>query len=183
MKKRTFIGIILIVAALLKLASMWNIIEWDWLWQQPWTAYVAPIVFLCVGLSLIVNGLVLNNGQWLRRPVPLGDNGKRICCSASLGGDEYIYNGEEFHGADLEARFGGIRLDLRDAVITEDEEINIRTLMGGVELYVPANVNVEVNSRSFIGGVGKETNRRIIPNAPCLHIVASNIMGGVSIKN
>ena len=44
------------------------------------------------------------------------------------------------------------------------------------------NVNVVVKSRSFIGGVGNETDGNPKPNVPSLHIVASNFFGGVSIK-
>ena len=33
-----------------------------------------------------------------------------------------MYHGETFHGARLDAFCGGIRMDLREAVITEDEE-------------------------------------------------------------
>ena len=39
------------------------------------------------------------------------------------------------------------------------------------------------NIARFIGGVGNETVGRAIPNAPCLHVIASNFLGGVSIKD
>jgi len=109
--------------------------------------------------------------------------GKRLKMAASMGGDEYIYNGERFHGADIDATFGGIRLDLRGAEITEDEEIDIHTFMGGVEVYVPAGVNVVVKSRSFIGGLSNETSRVQNKGQKTLHISASNILGGVRIMN
>ena len=73
--------------------------------------------------------------------------------TARTGGDEYVYRGETFHGARLDAFCGGIRMDLREATITEDEEIDIHTFCGGIELFVPNHVNVVVKSRSFIGGV------------------------------
>ena len=76
-----------------------------------------------------------------------------------------------------------LRMDLREAVITEDEEIDIHTFCGGVELFVPAHVNVLVKSRSFIGGVGNSTVHVPDKDAPCLHIVASNFFGGVDVKN
>ena len=99
------------------------------------------------------------------------------------GGDEYVFRGEPFHGARLDAFCGGIRMDLREAVITEDEEIDIHTFCGGIELYVPAHVNVIVKSRSFLGGVGNSATRNADPQAPTIHIVASNFCGGVDIKN
>ena len=182
MSRRTFIGIIFIVAALLKLADMWNLVCLDWLWQQSWTNYIAPVFLLYVGGMLLINSYRRDRDQWLQRPIPVNEDGKRIRCAVSFGGDEYVYRGEAFHGARLDASFGGIRLDLRDAVINEDEEIDIHTFLGGVELMVPDNVNVVVNSHSFIGGVGNETVACPDKDAHCIHITASNFLGGVSVK-
>ncbi len=183
MKRRKIIGIIFIVGALLKLADMWGIYQLDGLWNHPWTAYIGPLLILYIGVELIISSYSRYPSQWLHRPLPIGDDGKRICCSVRYGGDEYVYHGEPFHGARLDAFCGGIRLDLREAVITEDEEIDIHTFLGGVELFVPQSVNVVVKSRSFIGGVGNEAARNVTPGTPCLHISASNFFGGVSIKN
>lgn len=185
MTRRTIIGIIFIFAAMMKLVSMWRIfhLDWfEWMWQHPWAEYLAPVLLLFIGVKLIVSSYQRNPSQWLQRPLPQGEDGKRISCAVRFGGDEYVYHGEPFHGAYLYAFFGGLRLDLRQAVITEDEEIDIHTFAGGIELLVPASVNIEVKSRSFIGGVGNKTVGRFITGAPCLHIIASNMLGGVSIK-
>ena len=159
MKTKTIIGILLIVAGAWKLANLWGIIENDWLWHQPWTAYVAPVLLLWVGATIIVDSYRRDPDQWLQRPLPFGEDGKRICCSVHYGGDEYVYRGEAFHGARLDA------------------------FCGGIELFVPTNVNVVVQSRSFIGGVGNHTTHTADPKAPTIHIVASNFFGGVDVKN
>jgi len=184
MTKRIIIGTLFVAFALLKLCDMWNILHWEWMWRQPWTEYVCPVVTICVGVDLLFSGRHRNHrDRWLQRPVPASEEGKRIVCDAKFGGDEYVYHGESFHGACLRTHCGAILLDLRDAVITEDEAIDISNFIGGVELYVPTTVNIIVRSRSFIGGVGDETSNRVKPDAPSLHIVASNFIGGVSIKN
>ena len=183
MKPRTIIGILLIVAGAWKLANLWGIIENDWLWRQSWTVYIAPVLLLYVGAMTIVDSYRHNPDQWLRRPLPIGEDGKRICCSVHYGGDEYVYHGEIFHGARLDAFCGGIRMDLREAVISEDEEIDIHTFCGGIELIVPTTVNVDAKSQSFIGGVGNHATHTADPKAPTIHIVASNFLGGVDIKN
>ena len=182
MNRRTIIGIIFVVAALLKLANMWGIIQLNWLWEHPWPEYFAVFLILYIGVELIIYGFSHDSGQWLQRPLPLGDSGKRMCCSASFGADEYAFDGETFHGARLDALCGGIRMDLRRAVISEDEEIDIHTFAGGIELLVPKNVNLSVKSHNFMGSVDNNTDKRTIPGAPCLHVVASNFFGGVNIK-
>ncbi len=181
MTRRTIIGIIFILAALLRLADMWGIFELNW--DHSWTEYFGPVLLLYVGVELLIYSFNKNPSQWLQRPVPQGEDGKRICCAVRFGADEYVYRGETFHGARLDAFCGGLRLDLREAVISEDEEIDIHTFLGGVELFVPDNVNIVVNSHSFIGGVGNETSGHITPDAPNLHIVASNFFGGVTVKS
>ena len=186
MKPRTIIGIIFIVAGLLKLATIWGFIHWSWfetMSEGRWSMYFCICLILYVGVSLIIDSYRRDPDQWLQRPLPIGEDGKRICCSVHYGGDEYVYHGETFHGARLDAFCGGIRMDLREAVINEDEEIDIHTFCGGIELIVPTHVNVVVKSHSFIGGVGNHTARTTDLKAPTLHIIASNFFGGVDIKN
>ena len=181
MKPRTIIGVLLVVASLLKLATLWDILHWSWfetVSEGLWAMYFCIFILLCVGIHLIIESYRRDPDQWLRRPLPIGEDGKRIRCSVHYGGDEYVYHGETFHGA-----CGGIRLDLREAVITEDEEIDIHTFCGGIELFVPTTVNVEVKSQSFIGGVGNHVNAQADTTAPTIHIIASNFFGGVDIKN
>ena len=186
MKPRTIIGIIFIVASLLKLATIWNISHWNWFTQvtkHPLTTYFCIFIVFYVGVNLIIDSYRCDPDQWLQRPLPIGEEGKRIRCTVHYGGDEYVYRGENFHGARLDAFCGGIRMDLREAVITEDEEIDIHTFCGGIELFVPTHVNIVVKSRSFIGGVSNHSTHTADSKAPTIHIVASNFIGGVDIKN
>ena len=183
MRRRTFFGIIFVVVGLLKLADVWGIAHLDWLWQQPWTVYFGIGLIIYIGIELIISSYENHPDQWLKRPLPIGEDGKRIVCTARYGGDEYVFKGEPFHGARLDTFCGGIRMDLRDAAITEDEEIEIHTFCGGVELIVPQTVNVLVKSRNFIGGVGNHAAQTIGKDVHCLHIIAYNFLGGVDIKN
>ena len=185
-KLKIVVGIVMVVGFSLKLAVMLGLVHLSWLENASSDSlelYLALFILLYLGCWLIIDGFKNDRDQWLQRPLPLNEDGKRILCQVSFGGDEYIYRGETFHGARLEATFGGIRLDLRNAVISEDEEIDIRTCFGDVELFVPTNINIDIKSRSFVGGVGNEGVKCGDPKAPCLHIVASNIFGGTAIKN
>ena len=185
-KLKIVVGIVMVVGFSLKLAVMLGLVHLSWLENASSDSlelYLALFILLYLGCWLIIDGFKNDRDQWLQRPLPLNEDGKRILCQVSFGGDEYIYRGETFHGARLEATFGGIRLDIRNAVINEDEEIDIRTCFGGVELFVPTNINIDIKSRSFVGGVGNEGVKCGDPKAPCLHIVASNIFGGTAIKN
>ena len=81
-----------------KLANLWGIIENDWLWRQPWTAYVAPVLLLYVGATTIIDSYRCAPDQipadaptrslWLQRSLPIGEDSKRICCAVKYGGIE-----------------------------------------------------------------------------------------------
>ena len=101
MKPRTFIGLVFIVASLTKLATIWGFIKWEWfsrVSEEPWVTYFTICLLIYVGVSLIIDSYRRDPDQWLQRPLPIGEDGKRICCSVRYGGDEYIYRGEPFHG-------------------------------------------------------------------------------------
>lgn len=160
---------------------MWGIIHLNW--NHSWTEYFGPVLLLYVGIELLIYSLSHNPSQWLQRPLPQGEDGKRMHCSVSLGADEYVYHGERFQGARLDAFCGGLRLDLRESVLTEDEEIDIHTFLGGVEILVPTHVNVMVKSHNFLGSVSDETVKKTEDGSCTLHITASNFLGGVNIEH
>ena len=72
MKPRTIIGIIFIVASLLKLATIWDFIHWSWFEQvteQPWTTYFCIFVVLYVGVNLIIDSYrrAISSVVWISR--------------------------------------------------------------------------------------------------------------------
>jgi hypothetical protein len=63
-------------------------------------------------------------------------------------------------------------------------EIEIFTLMGGVEIFVPVGVRVEVTGMAVMGGLsvsGAEATEH--PDAPVLRISGLAVMGGVEVKH
>ena len=79
---------------------------------------------------------------------------------------------------------GGAELDLNDAELSgEAIVINVYTLMGGFEIRVPDNVDVQVSKFAFMGGhevaLGSETPP---PGAPVIRIRLISIMGGGQVR-
>lgn len=105
--------------------------------------------------------------------------------TAIFSGKTLNYNGRNFNGVALVAIFGGIDLDLRNAVITKDVIIDITAVFGGMDIYVPSNVHVVTNCTPILGGVDNKTvspsmvNGR---NVPTIYVNGACIFGGVDIK-
>ena len=60
---------------------------------------------------------------------------------------------EKVTGATATAIFGGVDLDLRNAIIDEDIVITSTAIFGGIDIFLPSNVNVKVSSLPIFGGV------------------------------
>ncbi len=83
------------------------------------------------------------------------------------------------------AMMGGIDLDLREALFTQRETtIWIGTLMGGIGIIVPDDIQVRVHGLPIMGGFGIEGNTPSVvePDAPIVHIRGVAMMGGVGVE-
>jgi hypothetical protein len=82
------------------------------------------------------------------------------------------------------AVMGGAELDFRDARFGPGiVEITVFALMGGVEITVPPDVNVEVNGVALMGGFEERAGGAPAdPSAPLLRIGGFALMGGVEVR-
>ena len=60
--------------------------------------------------------------------------------------------------------------------------IQASAVFGGIDILVPAGVNVKVSSNSIFGGVSNKTVSSRDGNAVTLYIKADCMFGGVDIK-
>ena len=102
--------------------------------------------------------------------------------TAVFSGEKMNFTGEVFQGAELNAVFGGVECNLRNAIIDQDCVIRASAIFGGVDIFVPGNVNVQVTSTSIFGGVSNKSCNGQIEGAPTLYIQGTCLFGGVDIK-
>ena len=89
---------------------------------------------------------------------------------------------EEFNGAEMTAVFGGVECDLRNAVIEKDCVIEATAIFGGIDVFLPKNVNVKINSNSLFGGVSGKNRQNSEENTVTVYINGTAVFGGVEIK-
>jgi predicted membrane protein len=99
---------------------------------------------------------------------------------AAFSGCDMNYDGEVFEGAELTAVFGGVKCDLRNAIIEKDCAIQVSAIFGGIDIFIPDNVNVKVSSNSIFGGVSNKT--AVHQSAPTIYVGGTCMFGGVEIK-
>jgi predicted membrane protein len=108
---------------------------------------------------------------------------------AIFGGVERKISSPDFRGGTVNAIFGGVELDLRDANMQQDEaKLEVNAVFGGVELRVPESWQVVSRGQAIFGGFVDET-RNYRPEDPAnlprkaLILTGSAVFGGVEIKN
>ena len=152
---------------------LWQLQRLDITDVNPWQLFW-PAVIIIVGLSILMN----------RSATRLRVNKvERDDAIAILGGSDQRNTSEDFKGSKVTAVMGGVKLDLRKAVIKKEATVEIFTFWGGVELIVPPNVLVKNQTSAILGGVEDRSDRESDKNAPVLYVVGDVIMGGVEIKS
>lgn len=141
---------------------------------------ILPIIFIVTGVSLILK----NCGIRFSKEPLLADNLERGDYTATFSSQTVVLNENEvFKGASLNAIFGGVELDLRACIINEDVVIDCTSVFGGMDIFVPKDVNLKVSSTPIFGGVSnKKRGPVFIPGAPTVYINAVCMFGGVDIK-
>lgn len=110
------------------------------------------------------------------------DNSQHPRYSTILGGGEIKNNSDNLKSVTIEAILGGFDLDLRDAKINEDIDLDITVVLGGVDIYLPSNVEVVIVSGTpVLGGLSFRKNIAA-PGAPKVRVKYVTVLGGVEIK-
>lgn len=139
-----------------------------------------PVILVIIGLSLIFKDVFNAKTKEKIKEINKTQSGKEYV--ATFSGQDINFNEEEFTGAELSAIFGGVKLDLRKAIIKEDSVINVCAIFGGVDILVADNVNVKVNSTSIFGGVSDKRKNKDKKEANTIYINATCVFGGTDIK-
>lgn len=169
-KTGNIVGLLLGVILLL---CMQNVIDFDSVWKL-----VLPAVVVIIGLSMLFGGIGFKG----RKFAPKVSSGNATSCFAAFSGKNMNFDGQTFRGAEINAVFGGIKCDLTNAVFEGDSVINATAIFGGIDIIVPAGVNVEVRSDCFFGGVTDKGHVNISGNPYTVYVNATGIFGGVEIK-
>ena len=172
-KTGNFIGLLIGVALLL---TCQNIIDFHLVWKLAF-----PTILIIIGVSLIFKDIIGGKVNSEIKKLNEKRNGENGYC-ATFAGQDVNFDGQNFTGADLTAVFGGVKCDLRNAIINSDVVINASSTFGGIEIYVPANVKIKIKSTPLFGGVSNKAKTKVDENSHTIYINGTAVFGGVEIK-
>ncbi len=164
----------LLIGAIL-LLSCQNIIDASKVWDL-----LLPAVLVIIGVFLIFGDFFRKKTTEIAKKLYEKREKDSDCCMI-FASRNVNYDAVEFKGSELNAIFGGIKYDLRNAVINSDVVINVSAVFGRVDIFLPDSVNVKVSSTCLFGGVENKNKAAHVDGVPTVYIQATSIFGGVKI--
>ena len=151
-----------------------DILSFSMVWKL-----LVPAVIIIIGIKMVFKGIFGNKANEIVKNLKAEGKEIKTGC-ATFSGCDMNFDGQVFEGAELTAVFGGVKCDLRNAVIEKDCAIQVSAIFGGIDIFVPDNVNVKVSSNCIFGGVSNKTATH--KDAPTIYVSGTCMFGGVEIK-
>lgn len=174
---------VLVILGLILLFDALDIISSDIMWKL-----VFPLILVIIGISILTSffrsGTKKNieDEEYTKSKSYKYDSTQYPRYTAILGGGDYKNNTEDLKGVVAEAILGGLEIDLRDAKITEDIVLELTAVLGGIDIYIPDDVRVEIISGvPVLGGFEHKINRNAL-SGPKVRIKYTVVLGGIEIK-
>ena len=151
-------------------------------WQMMWQLFLACLA-VGFGLKILFFKGIFHNHE-VSTVETVNREGRTIRrIESSFGKQDLSFAGEKFEGADVEASFGGVSLNLRGAEIDDQAFINLNVGFSGVTIIVPEGQAVRVSVNSGFGGVADKRRTKVSSGTPLLIITGKVGFGGVEIRD
>jgi predicted membrane protein len=164
--------ILILLGTFLLLAAL-EFISWSTFGTLIW-----PTILILVGLSIIFR----RSGS--KHDYTVETDAQFNVFSAFSGQNRRI-TGSDFRNGELTAMFGGVEIDMREAVVSnKPARVQTTVMFGGADVFVPQDWDVRIDVFAMFGGT--EDKRINLPQAketPDLIINGTVLFGGLSVKS
>ena len=174
-KDKTFSIIGLVTGSVLLLAYQ-DLIDKSMIWKM-----ILPFVIVLIGIKMIFKDIF--NREVNQAKKKLDASGvKPEEYAVTFSGQHLDFSGRVFSSAEFNAVFGSMKCNLQNAIITDGAVINLCSVFGHIDVYLPPNVNVKVSSSSVFGGISDKRAVKTADSNITVYVVGNCIFGGADIK-
>ncbi|MBQ6810206.1 MAG: hypothetical protein IJO94_02235, partial [Firmicutes bacterium] len=161
------------------------------------------IVIMCIGFLILISylgiinwhvvrllffpalvvfiGLVVIFSVFKKKPSPRLDREAAAKVFASFGSVKKNCDGQIYDGGRVDAEFGSMEFDLRNAIIERDIMIRSSATFGTVKIWLPPNVRVLVEDTSVLGSMRDHSAKNNAVNVPVVHICGRAFCGTIEL--
>ena len=162
----------------------------DWLPDLNIRPYFWPIILIIIGLVMIAtNGHRMSRRRGIRRGIASGNyvesNEELMESVAVFGGIKKNVISKNFRGGEAVSIFGGCDINLSQADIQGQVELEIVQIFGGTKLILPPHWQVKSEMVSIFGGIDDKRlmQKDAVDYSKTLILKGVSIMGSIEIKS
>lgn len=174
-EKNKMASLIMLIIGIVLLLCCQNVINWDAI-----VKLILPIAIIIIGIRLIFKKRY-NDTQ----TISSFDSTSTTCeeHNVSFSSRDIRAQGIIKETIKLNATFGSIKFDLRDATVVDGAKIYANANFGGIEIFVPQEVMVSTIESGFFGGTSDKTSKVSLQGNPKITLITDCKFGGVEIHN
>lgn len=166
------------IPSVLFFVGIWNILRECDLISTSIFSLFWPIILIIIGANLAFGrklfttlANVQNNGS------------ENLIYNGTFGGVKERLTLKDFKGLTANAIFGGVELDLRDIEITENVQLDLSALFGGISIILPEKYNIVISEpMSLFGGTENKFRGTHDDTRKTIYVNSRAIFGGVELK-
>jgi len=176
------------------LFGVWLLIsEQNWFDRQKLNGITISLALVLLGIVLIFGEFrnksrtneqqtdIVHESNFNRRATE--SNSEKPSFFAAFGGNTSRCSSKNLCGGEATAIFGGIELDLSDAVPSGNVTFTVNAIFGGIDIVPPKGFKVETTGVALLGGCDNKVNDSGIDGLPIFTIKYFTFCGGVDIVN
>lgn len=152
-----------------------DVLNFSMIWKL-----LIPAVIIIIGAKMIFGNIFNKKETEVYKNIKM--NCEMKSGTATFSAANMNFDGQVFEGAELNAVFGGVKCDLRGAIIEKDCVINATAVFGGITVLVPENLNVKINSASVFGGASDDKKAQGGEAIHTLYVNSTCVFGGFEVK-
>lgn len=134
---------------------------------------------------VLFNVLAVVAAQVAKRRLPTyGDqDSETFALVAAMDGIEFVSRSEALRSGSGTAVMGGMAIDLTEVQSADTITLDLKAIMGGIDVLVPAHWRVEMASTSIMGGTENLTDPdTAADDATVLVVDARAYLGGITVR-
>jgi predicted membrane protein len=167
-------GILMILLGTLFLLSTLNIIHWHQIWRF-W-----PIILIIIGIGMLIKRFPSQNDDSTDFSSQSAED--KIEINSLFCHTNRKLTSRQLRAVELNAVFGSLTLDLRQAVIaTEGCILTTDAIFGTIDIYVPLRCSVNFQVSQFLGRAENRVSGT--SNGPTITIKGNAIFGNIRVSN
>ena len=162
----------LVVGILLLLAAQ-GVISWAMFGR-----IIVPAIVIVIGIFMLVGGLVASK----RRERNVQNAAPENEIAATFAERAADFSGRDFTGGSLTAVFGKVTVNLKNAMIAPDAEIQVYAVFGSVDILLPENARPSFRVVPVFGSVGDRRGNKPEKEAPAVNVEGTVMFGSVNVR-